>query len=140
MIAHVLRLTLGAWYRLRRRWLPWILLAVALVISQAFLWGLYIVYHTTDGEGTNAFIPDYQYTGETTSVEVTCADLLEERVEEKVAQFSGNERQIIEEGIEEWSPTCQGYHSNVDEWMFQGQLSAAEALEGMVQLETVQAF
>ena len=112
MITHVLRLTLGEWYKLRHRWLPWILLAVALLVTQAFLWGLYIVYHTTDGEGTNAFIPDYQYTGETTSIKVTCADLLEERVEEKVAQLSGDERRIVEEEMAQWRPACSGYLSD----------------------------
>ena len=33
MMAHVLRLTIGEWYKLRRRWLPWILLGVALLLS-----------------------------------------------------------------------------------------------------------
>ena len=42
MIAYVARLTLGEWYKVRRRWLPWILLGVVVLITQALLWGFYI--------------------------------------------------------------------------------------------------
>lgn len=48
MITHVLRMTAGEWYKLRRRWLPWILLAVLLLISQAFLWGYFAAFHLSD--------------------------------------------------------------------------------------------
>lgn len=48
MIIDVLRMTLGEWYKLRRRWLPWILLAVLLLISQAFLWGFFAAHHLSD--------------------------------------------------------------------------------------------
>lgn len=48
MITHVLRMTAGEWYKVRRRWLPWILLAVLLLISQAFLWGFYAAYHLSE--------------------------------------------------------------------------------------------
>ena len=41
MIAQVMNLTRWEWYKLRRRWLPWIMLAILLVVSQAFIWGSY---------------------------------------------------------------------------------------------------
>ena len=34
LIAHVLRLTKWEWFKLRRRWMPWILLAIAVLLSQ----------------------------------------------------------------------------------------------------------
>ena len=71
MIAHLLTLIEGEWFKLRRRWLPWILLAVMVLVSQAFLWGFYAVYHMTEGEGTNTFLSDYQYTGGTATIQVT---------------------------------------------------------------------
>ena len=42
---HLVRMTVGEWYKLRRRWLPWILLAVLVLITQGFLWGYYAAYH-----------------------------------------------------------------------------------------------
>ena len=111
MIARLLLLIQGELFKLRRRWLPWILLAVAILVSQAFLWGLHVVYHTTDGEGTNAFISDYQYMGETTSIEVTCADLLGGHIEERIQPLSEEERLIVQGEVAEWSLECSDYVS-----------------------------
>ena len=117
MITHLLLLTQGEWFKLRRRWLPWILLAVTVLVSQAFLWGFYVVYHATDGEGTNAFISDYQYTGETAFLEVTCADLLGGRLEESIQVLPEGERLIVEGEIAEWSSACSD-HVSEDEKIF----------------------
>ena len=111
MIARLLLLIQGELFKLRRRWLPWILLAVAILVSQAFLWGFHVVYHTTDGEGTNAFISDYQYTGETASIEVTCADLLGGHIEERIQPLSEEERLIVKGEVAEWSLECSDYVS-----------------------------
>ncbi len=40
-MAHVISLTRWEWYKLRRRWLPWIMLGLLLVVTQAFIWGTY---------------------------------------------------------------------------------------------------
>ena len=121
MIAHFLLLIQGEWFKLRRRWLSWILLAVAVLVSQAFLWGFYVVYHVTDGEGTNTFIPDYQYTydigttrGETASIEVTCADLLGGHVEERIQPLSEEQRLIVKGEVVEWSQECSDYVSEYE--------------------------
>ena len=45
MIARVARLTVWEWFKLRRRWQPWILLAVAIVLAQIGLWVSYAAYH-----------------------------------------------------------------------------------------------
>jgi ABC-2 type transport system permease protein len=47
MMAHVVNLTRWEWYKLRRRWLPWIMLAILLVVSQAFIWGSYFFDRST---------------------------------------------------------------------------------------------
>ena len=41
MIVQVLRLIRWEWFKLRKRWMPWILLIVALAVVQATLWGFY---------------------------------------------------------------------------------------------------
>ncbi len=118
MITHLLLLIQGEWFKVRRRWLLWILLAVTVLVSQAFLWGFYIVYHVTGGEGTNAFIEDYQYTGETASIEVTCADLLGGNLEERTQPLSEEERLIVGGEIAEWGAAkCSDYVSE-DERLF----------------------
>ena len=48
MIVQVLRLTRWEWFKLRKRWMPWILLLIAVVVAQSFLWSTYISYETTD--------------------------------------------------------------------------------------------
>lgn len=119
MTTHLLLLIQGEWFKLRRRWLPWILLAAAVLVSQSFLWGFYTVYHITDGEGTNTFISDYQYTGEAASIEITCADLLDGRLNERVQPLSKDERLIVQGEISEWGPeVCSDYASEVERLFF----------------------
>ena len=50
MIVHVLRLTRWEWFKLRKRWMPWLLLAVAIVVVQATLWGFYAAYGNVGNE------------------------------------------------------------------------------------------
>ena len=108
MIAEVIRLTLAEWYKLRRRWLLWILLAVSILISQAFVWGLNTAYHVNE-ETFGALIPPYEYRSEDGIIELTCADVAQERVEEKLAPLSEAELGQIAESLQEWQSTCVGY-------------------------------
>ena len=48
---HILRLTQWEWFKLRRRWLPWILLAIMVILTQVFLWGAYVAYHNSGVRG-----------------------------------------------------------------------------------------
>ena len=48
MIVHILRLAVGEWHKLRRRWIPWILLGIVVFLTQGVLWGLYVAYHLVD--------------------------------------------------------------------------------------------
>jgi ABC-type transport system involved in multi-copper enzyme maturation permease subunit len=45
MITHVLRLTRGEWYKLRRRRIPWMLLGIIAAITQGVFWLGYVSYH-----------------------------------------------------------------------------------------------
>ena len=45
MITHVLILTRGEWYKLRRRRIPWILLGITAAITQGVFWMGYVSYH-----------------------------------------------------------------------------------------------
>ena len=48
MIVQVLRLTRWEFFKVGKRWMPWILLAVAIVVVQATLWGFYSSYGNID--------------------------------------------------------------------------------------------
>ena len=48
MIAQVLRLTRWEFFKLRRRWMPWILLCIIVIVAQFALWSAYISYQATD--------------------------------------------------------------------------------------------
>lgn len=110
MIAYVARLTLGEWYKVRRRWLPWILLGVVVLIAQAILWGFYIGYHVSD-DAFGSLLDAYEYNGSAGRIEVTCGDLVGGRVEEKLAPLSGDELERVGAEVEEWSATCVDYVS-----------------------------
>ena len=46
MIAHIFRLSVWEWHKLRRRLLPWVLLAIVVILMQATVWGAYVVHRT----------------------------------------------------------------------------------------------
>ena len=48
MIVHVLRLTRWEWFKLRHRWMPWILLGIVALVVQITLLAYYISYQSTD--------------------------------------------------------------------------------------------
>ena len=85
MIANVLNLARWEWFKLRRRWMPWILLAVAVVFVQIGVWVAYAAYHNETLQeiasgGTSSFGVTSEVDGETVSVDVSCVELVEGRM------------------------------------------------------------
>ena len=115
MIAHLLRLTRVEWYKGRRRWMPWILLGVVLLVAQAAVWGLYAAYHLSD-DVPNESIAAYAYSSDSASFELMCADLLVDgRVDEKLSLLAGGERSTVGAEVEEWRETCDDYVSREEQ-------------------------
>ena len=112
MIAHVLRLSIGEGLKIRRRWIPWILLGLVVLISQGILWGSYVAHHLSD-DPSGALIPPYEYNDSEGSIVVTCKDVVEGRAEEKFALISGKlpeeERERVDAEAVDWRETCQDY-------------------------------
>ena len=77
MIAQVLRLTRWELFKVRKRWMPWILLVVVLVVVQATLWGFYAAYGNVGNEYASGYpgVPDAR--GRAPTVTITCADILD---------------------------------------------------------------
>ena len=116
MIADVLRLTGWEWFKLRRRWMPWILVAIAVLFSQLGLWMGYAVHHSEDlrdffdaGSFTSLTTEDAE--GNPISIEVSCADLDEggipPEVEAQIERLSEREQELFLQQVEEFRvETC----------------------------------
>ena len=105
MIAHVLRLTVWEWFKLRRRWQPWILLAVAIVLAQIGLWVSYTAYHNDTLQelmsgGGGSMGTAYEQDGETISVSITCAEIVNGQTPEGIEKLPEGQRREFLADIE----------------------------------------
>ena len=105
MIANVLNLARWEWFKLRRRWMPWILLAVAVVFVQIGVWVAYAAYHNETLQeiasgGSSSFGATIEIDGETVSMDLSCVDLVEGRMPPGLDRFPENERQAFMEDME----------------------------------------
>ena len=95
MIADILRLTRWELFKLRRRWMPWILLFIALAVVQATLWGFYSAYHNIDDPSAGG------YPGRSGIVTITCADIMDGTADAKVERVSDEFREHARERVEQ---------------------------------------
>ena len=67
-------------FKLRKRWMPWVLLAIAVGISQLFLWGFFIAYQNDDiiSESSIGYSVENE-DGEHEFLEFSCDDILDDR-------------------------------------------------------------
>ena len=105
MIANVLNLARWEWFKLRRRWMPWILLAVAVVFVQIGVWVAYAAYHNETlqefASGGSSYLgATIEVDGEPVSVEVSCVDMVEGRMPPEIDRLPENERQAFLEDME----------------------------------------
>ena len=105
MFAHVVRLTLWEWYKLRRRWMPWILLAVAIAFMQLGIWLSYGAYHNESLQaftagGTNSLSTSAEVNGEVVEVSVSCIGLLNEGIPPEVDNLPEEVRTSFLEDVE----------------------------------------
>ena len=101
MIVHVLRLIRWEWFKLRKRWMPWILLIVALAVVQATLWGFYASYGNLGNEYASGYpgVPDAR--GSSPIVRISCADILEGTADAKVELVIGEMREDARKRVEQ---------------------------------------
>lgn len=116
MIAHFLRLSIWEWHKLRRRLLPWLLLAIVVVLMQVGVWGAYVVHRT------EPFSPRYgiglgETAGENASenkerifeAEWTCKDVRGERIPPGIEELADEHRERALASVQEFRETCEGY-------------------------------
>lgn len=107
LIVQVLRLTNWEWFKLRRRWMPWILLAIAVLLSQLGIWASYFAYHNDTVQevlsgGVSSYGQAWEENGQIISLEVSCADIVNDRMPPELDQLTEEQRQEFLEGVEEY--------------------------------------
>ena len=98
MIADILRLTRWEFFKLRRRWMPWILLLIGLAFVQSFLWGFYSAYHNI-GDHSSSGYPGRP--GAEDIVTITCSDILDGTADAKAERVSDEFREHARRRIED---------------------------------------
>ena len=77
MIAHIGNLAVWEWFKLRRRWMLWILLIFALLFAQLAVWGAFFSYNNVRETGGELTVPAaLQQQGGRIPRTVRCNDLL----------------------------------------------------------------
>ncbi len=100
-------MTLWEWRKLRRRWMPWILLAIVLILMQAAQWFTYAAYHNealqefTSG-GSQSFSITEEVNGEPVRVEATCTSLVNEGPPPQVGELPEERRAQFLGELAEW--------------------------------------
>ena len=99
-----LRLTKWEWFKLRRLRMPWILLAIAMLASQVVIWVSYLAYHndTVQQVMTGSFISYSMAWDENTSMEVTCVDVVNDRMPSGFDQLTPEQREEFLREMEMW--------------------------------------
>ena len=115
----VLRLTRWEWFKLRRLRMPWVLLAIAVLISQMGIWTNYLAYHndTVQQVVTGTFasysVSWEEEEGRKVSVTMTCADAVRGRVPAGLNQLPEERQQQFLKDVDEWlaEGTCENFQS-----------------------------
>ena len=117
----VLHLSKWEWFKLRRLRMPWVLLAVALLVSQLGIWANYLAYNNDTVQqivtGTFAsYSASTEEDGVRISVTMTCADAVRGRVPTGLDRLPEEHRQQFLKDADEWlgSGACENFQS-VDE-------------------------
>ncbi len=100
MIAQVVRLARWELFKLRKRWMPWILLIVALAVVQATLWGFYASYGNVGSEYHDGF-GGRDANGDYSMITITCADILDGTADAKVEMVIGEMRDVARKRVEQ---------------------------------------
>lgn len=112
MIGHVLRLSVWEWQKLRRRLLPWLLLAIVVVLMQIAVWGAYVVHRTEPFSPNYSFSTSDEVEGEEVTLfaaDWTCKDVRGDRIPPEVEELEEELREGVLESVEEFRENCAGY-------------------------------
>lgn len=108
MITQVLRLTRWEWYKLRRRRMPWILLAIAIAIPQIAFWSGYAFYRSGVTFEQAIFTASETQNGQTVDVTITCRDIEAGTLPPEIEGLGEERRRLLLEDIARFeADACQ---------------------------------
>ena len=103
---HTLRLTKWEWFKVRRLRMPWILLVIAVLVSQLGIWVNFLAYHNDTvsmlmGGGTASYSVSWD---EPTpgSLTITCSDFVNDRIPPGFDQLPDDRRAEFLKQMDEW--------------------------------------
>ncbi len=104
--ADVLRLARWEWFKIRRLRMPWVLLGLAVLISQLGIWVNYLAYHNDTvkevvGGGTASYSVSWDQSGES-ALTMTCADVVNDRIPSGLDQLPREQQREFLEGVAAW--------------------------------------
>ncbi|MCY4582251.1 MAG: ABC transporter permease subunit [Chloroflexi bacterium] len=115
----VLRLARWEWFKLRRLRLPWVLLAVAVLVSQLGIWTNYVAYHNdavhqvvNQGDSSISLSPD-EWQG--TAVTATCVGIARGRLPTGFDGLTEEQRNLAQEHLDAWRSEDCGNTVTLDE-------------------------
>ena len=112
MIGRLIRLTVWEWHKLRRRTLPWVLLAIVVILMQAAVWGAYVVHRTEPFSPNYSFATSDEVEGEEVTqfaADWTCKDVRGDRIPPEVEELEEELRERALASVEEFRENCLGY-------------------------------
>ncbi len=103
---HTLRLTKWEWFKVRRLKMPWILLAIALLVSQLGIWVNYLAFHNDDvnilmsgGFASYSVAWEEPTPG---SYTITCSDFVNDRMPPGLDQIPEDRRAELLKEMDAW--------------------------------------
>ena len=87
MMRQLVNVARWEWFKLRRRWMPWVILAVLVLVSQLSVWGSYIGWQRTE---TRAFRGSSELSG---IAQIACAQVLDPNFKPP----QGLDRQVVDQ-------------------------------------------
>lgn len=112
---HTLRLTKWEWFKVRRLRILWVLLAIALLVSQLSIWVNYLAFHNDDvnmvmGGGFVSYSVSWE---EPTpgSLTITCSDFVNDRMPPGFDQLPEDRRDEFLKEMDSWRTdgVCDGF-------------------------------
>jgi len=108
----ILSLTRWEWFKLRRRWMPWALLAILVLFPQIGLVSSYFIYRGDLSGNALEFEAEYGFErtdaeGRTTMVTFTCAEIRDGAMPASVANLPPEEQESLAPFIEDYRSVCE---------------------------------
>ena len=107
LMLEVLRLSRWEWFKVRRLRMPWILLAIAILLSQFGIWTNYAAYHNNEAyevlnQGNSSFGISLEEWGEGVAVTASCVSLARGQAPTGLDLLSEEDRRFAQERLDEW--------------------------------------